>query len=101
MLSGQLVEVRDNAARLADGRLAGSLLTLDQAIRIAMETSGKPLEGAVQRRTANPALVLGQQHRTGALHPGCLGDLERLDTSGSVRETEREDQSSYEAKADA
>ena len=96
-LGDESVTVSDGVARLADGSLAGSLLTLDRALQIAMEASGQPLEEAVQWVTANPARVLGECDRLGSLQPGFLGDLVLLDDEGRVRTTVREGRTLFEA----
>ena len=53
-LGDRPVRVRDGAARLADGTLAGSVLTLDQAVR-NLVASGATLEQAVRAAAAAPA----------------------------------------------
>ena len=99
VLGDQSVVVSGGDARMADGRLAGSLLTLDRALQIAMEASGQPLEESVRWVTANPAHVLGEESRLGALEPGFLGDLVLLDDEERVRATVREGRILYEAGA--
>jgi N-acetylglucosamine-6-phosphate deacetylase len=80
-LGGAAVEVRDGAARLADGdgrgALAGSTLTLDAAVRHAVR-AGVPLLEAVTAATATPARAWGLDD-VGALEPGRRADLVVLD----------------------
>ena len=100
-LGDQSVTVSGGMARLADGSLAGSLLTLDRALETAMNASGQPLEEAVQWVTAHPARVLGESDRLGALKPGFLGDLVLLSEEGRVSATVREGRILFEARDDA
>lgn len=67
------IELRDGAARLADGRLAGSALTMDQAIRNAVG-AGIDLETALVAASTRPAALLGS-HDRGSIAPGCRADL--------------------------
>ncbi|HEY0373355.1 MAG TPA: N-acetylglucosamine-6-phosphate deacetylase [Amnibacterium sp.] len=66
------VTVRDGAARLESGSLAGSTLTLDAAIRTVV-AAGIPLEDAVLAATAVPAQALGRAD-LGVLDPGSPAD---------------------------
>jgi len=66
------VTVRDGAARLDSGGLAGSTLTLDAAIRTVVD-AGIPLEDAVLAATATPARALGRPE-LGVLEPGSPAD---------------------------
>lgn len=66
------VVVRDGAARLAGGSLAGSTLTLDAAIRTVV-ASGVPLEQAVQAATSTPAHAIGRPE-LGTLAVGAPAD---------------------------
>ena len=68
---------RDGAAYLADGTLAGSILTLDAAIRNVVSL-GVPIARAVKHTGANPARVLGS-HDRGRIAPGARADLVALD----------------------
>ena len=72
-LGGQQVTIRDGAARLADGTLAGSVLTMDAAIRGAV-AAGIPLEDALWAASSAPARYLGLRDR-GVLAPGARADL--------------------------
>jgi N-acetylglucosamine-6-phosphate deacetylase len=77
-LADQEVEVRDGACRLvSDGRLAGSVISLDTAVRNVVE-SGIALVDAVQAATRNPLDLLGVTDR-GRLAPGQRADLVELD----------------------
>ncbi len=72
-LGGQLVRVRDGRARLAStGALAGSTLTMDDAVRRAVLDSGLPIEAVSAAASANPARVLGigRPRRLGRARPG-------------------------------
>ncbi len=71
-----LVE-RDGAAYLADGTLAGSTLTMDEALRNVVSV-GVPIARAARHTGANPARVLGLSDR-GRGTPGARADLVALD----------------------
>ncbi|WP_264798843.1 amidohydrolase family protein, partial [Acetobacter peroxydans] len=64
---------RGGPARLPDGALAGSVLTLDAALRNAVQ-AGTGLVEASALLSANPARYLGLNDR-GALQPGLRADL--------------------------
>ena len=83
-LGGAPVIVRDGAARLADGTLAGSVLTLDRAFKNAVG-AGVPLHVAAQLTATVPAAYLGLEDR-GALAVGKRADLLVLD--GDLRPSE-------------
>lgn len=68
------IEVREGYATLGGG-LAGSVITLLDALRVAVEQSGLTLATALRMASATPARVLGCESRKGALAPGCDADL--------------------------
>jgi N-acetylglucosamine-6-phosphate deacetylase len=68
------VEVKDGACRY-EGHLAGSVLTLDQAIRNMHQLVGVPLEEAIQMATLNTARLMGLEGRKGAIREGADADL--------------------------
>ncbi|MGO9640928.1 MAG: N-acetylglucosamine-6-phosphate deacetylase [Candidatus Acidiferrales bacterium] len=72
------VSVRGGVCRNAEGKLAGSTLTLDRAVRHMVEL-GVPLAEAVRMATWNPARVLGIEGRKGTLGAGADADLVLLD----------------------
>jgi N-acetylglucosamine-6-phosphate deacetylase len=69
------VTVADGAARLADGRLAGSVLTMIAALQNMVELAGVPLEQALPFATTHPARLLGLGKRKGKIVPGFDADL--------------------------
>jgi N-acetylglucosamine-6-phosphate deacetylase len=77
------VNVAGGVARNSDGKLAGSTLTLDRALR-HMVTLGISLREALSMLTANPARLLGLAPRKGNLVPGADADLVFLDDRLSV-----------------
>ncbi|HET9123561.1 MAG TPA: amidohydrolase family protein, partial [Solirubrobacteraceae bacterium] len=85
-LGGLAVHVQDGEARLASTQsLAGSTLTMDQALRRAVQESGLPIEEAAAAAATNPARVLGMEDRLGAIAPGRRADLVVLDDDLAVR----------------
>ena len=77
------VEVRDGKARRDDGVLAGSVLTLPQAIR-NLVALGVALEQAVDAATRVPAAI-ARRPDLGRLEPGARADLVVLDDNLEVR----------------
>lgn len=69
------------------GKLAGSVLTLDLAVRNVMRFAGWELQDAVRIATLNPAQLLGLEHRKGQLIPGADADLVVLSEQGEVLRT--------------
>jgi len=69
------------------GKLAGSVLTLDVAVRNVMEFAKWSLEDAVRLATLNPARVLGIDDRKGQLKPGYDADIVVLSNKGEVIQT--------------
>jgi N-acetylglucosamine-6-phosphate deacetylase len=72
------VKVSAGVARNAEGKLAGSTLTLDRALRNIVAL-GVPLASALRMVTANPARQIGLGARKGVLAPGADADLVFLD----------------------
>jgi N-acetylglucosamine-6-phosphate deacetylase len=72
------VKVSGGVARNAEGKLAGSTLTLDRGLR-NMIALGVPLPSALRMVTANPARQIGLGARKGVLGPGADADLVFLD----------------------
>jgi N-acetylglucosamine-6-phosphate deacetylase len=69
-----------------NGKLAGSVLTLDRAMRNIMQYSGWSLSQSVRLATANPARVVGESRR-GTLSPGARADIVVLSPKGSLIES--------------
>jgi N-acetylglucosamine-6-phosphate deacetylase len=79
------VEVKDGKCTM-DGRLAGSVLTMDRAVRNVMEFSNWRLQDAVRAATLNPARAVAlSQH--GQLAPGAEADIVVLSKDGEVKKT--------------
>jgi N-acetylglucosamine-6-phosphate deacetylase len=76
------VEVRDGVARRADGVLAGSVLTMLEAVR-NLHALGAPLPAAVAAASAVPARVAGSG--LGRLEPGAAADVLVLDDRLELR----------------
>jgi N-acetylglucosamine-6-phosphate deacetylase len=74
MLGGLRVTVNGGVCRNAEGRLAGSTLTLDRALRNIVGL-GIPLADAVRMLTLNPATLLGIEFKKGALRTGADADI--------------------------
>lgn len=87
VLGGQQVWVRDGAARLENGSLAGSSLTMDSAFARAVGNGIDPAEASAAA-SANPARVIGLDDR-GVLAPGARADLVALDDDNAVRRVMR------------
>lgn len=69
------VHVEEEAARLADGTLAGSVLSLDAAVRRWLAATGCSRNEALATVTAVPARLLGLEGQKGRIAPGYDADL--------------------------
>jgi N-acetylglucosamine-6-phosphate deacetylase len=83
-LGGTLTTVTGGIARTPAGGLAGSTLTLNQAVRNAVEFAGLPLGEALAMATTTPAASLGLAGRKGRLAPGADADLVIVDSELNV-----------------
>jgi N-acetylglucosamine-6-phosphate deacetylase len=72
------VTVTGGVCRNAEGKLAGSTLTLDRALRNIVEL-GTSLCDAVRMLTLNPATLLSLEFKKGALRTGADADIVLLD----------------------
>ena len=86
-LGGQKVIVKDGAARLESGVLAGSVLTLDKAVRNLMEITELTLPEIFKMVSLNPARRLNLEHRLGRLKTGYQADLVLFDQNFRVEKT--------------
>ncbi|MGH2404981.1 MAG: N-acetylglucosamine-6-phosphate deacetylase [bacterium] len=77
-LGDRTVNVRNGAPRLSDGTLAGSILTMDQAVRNAAAPDGTHLRTAATMASATPADLMGLDGgRIAADNPADLVALNR------------------------
>jgi N-acetylglucosamine-6-phosphate deacetylase len=78
-LYGYDVTVADGSARLADGTLAGSVLTMCSAVENMVDLAGLPIELVLPLATEVPARILGVHARKGRIARKFDGDLVVLD----------------------
>jgi N-acetylglucosamine-6-phosphate deacetylase len=80
------VEVKDGKC-LHDGRLAGSVLTMEKAVRNIVKFANCDLQQAVRMATLNPARAAKLPANAGMLVPGSVADIVALSSTGDVVRT--------------
>ncbi|MBW7963291.1 N-acetylglucosamine-6-phosphate deacetylase [Bradyrhizobium sp. BR 10261] len=100
-LQGRRVTSIDGCLRLDDGTLAGSVLTMDEAVRYAVNVVRLPLADALAMASRVPATFLRRETDLGRIAPGYLASLVHLDDELRVLETWIEGHSSRGSEHDA
>ena len=85
--AGQPAQVICGVARLSDGTITGSVLTMDQALRNVLQMTEVTLQQAVGMLTINPAHAAHIAHRKGRLQVGYDADLLLFDRSLTLQAT--------------
>jgi N-acetylglucosamine-6-phosphate deacetylase len=80
------VDVKDGKCTV-DGKLAGSVLSMDRAVRNVNEFAGWSLQNAVRAATLNPAQAVGLSQQHGILAPGAEANFVVLSPNGEVQKT--------------
>jgi N-acetylglucosamine-6-phosphate deacetylase len=80
------VQVHDGQCE-SNGRLAGSVLTLDRAIRNTAKFAQVSLQNAIRMASFNPAKVLGIETKKGTLSVGADADITVFTPTGDVVRT--------------
>lgn len=83
ILGGFEVTVSGGVCRNQEGKLAGSTLTLDRALRNIVNL-GASVKDAIQMLTLNPAKLLGIEHKKGALRANADADVVLLNEALEV-----------------
>lgn len=83
---GMEIVVDESVARLKDGTLAGSILTLEKALQHVMDFTGSEVTAVLPSLSATPARAVRLTDR-GAIQPGNRADLTLVDEAGQVRMT--------------
>jgi N-acetylglucosamine-6-phosphate deacetylase len=87
VLQGRRVARADGCLRLGDGTIAGSVITMDEAVRFCVYTVGVTLAHALAMASRTPATFLRRDRDLGRIAPGYLASLVHLDDELRVRET--------------
>ena len=69
------------------GKLAGSVLTMDRAVRNVMAFANFSFQDSIRLATLNPARVLGIENRKGVLRVGADADIAVFSQAGEVMQT--------------
>ncbi|MBR5909652.1 MAG: amidohydrolase family protein, partial [Schwartzia sp.] len=86
-LGGQKVFVKGGEARLADGALAGSVLTMDRAVANFANNTTCGIPAAVACATRNAAESIGLGTEIGSLEPGKRADIVIFDEKIRIKKT--------------
>ncbi len=84
LLGGLDITMKNGKTTLADGTLAGSNITLYDALKNAV-SFGIPLEEAVEAATLRPAISVGLERIVGSIEPGKRADFVLLDQALNLR----------------
>jgi N-acetylglucosamine-6-phosphate deacetylase len=81
------ITVQDGVARTPEGHLAGSTLTLLQAVMNYQRFAGVPWPAAVAAASSHPARLLGLEHQKGRIAEGYDADLIVFQPNGAMLAT--------------
>ena len=81
---GETISVKNGRTSNVSGSIAGSVITMLDAVRI-MRSLGLSYIDIAQMSSTNPSRLLGLTHDCGSIEPGKRADLVALDTDGNVR----------------
>ena len=87
LLQARNVNLKDGRLTLPDGTLAGSNLTMDEALRYAVKRLGISLAHGLRMASLNPARFLRVDHELGRIAAGHLASMVHLDQSLHVQKT--------------
>lgn len=87
LLQGRTVNLKVGRLTLRDGTLAGSNLTMDEAVRYSVKHLGISLAHGLRMASLNPARFLRADHELGRIEAGYLGSIVHLDQSLHVQNT--------------
>jgi N-acetylglucosamine-6-phosphate deacetylase len=87
MLDERPVRIQEGAVRLADGTLAGSVLTMERALQNVCAATGRALAEIWVMSSLNAARAIGVSSQKGSLEVGKDADLVLLDGSFNVHLT--------------
>lgn len=85
-LGGRRVVVGDGAVRRPDGTLAGSVLTMDRAVRTVVG-AGLPLPAALAAASTRPGRLISDERAAAGLAVGAVADVAVLDDGLAVTRT--------------
>ncbi len=86
-LGGQRLTIKEGAPYTESGSLAGSMLTMDTAVRNVMAFTGQPFAEVLRMATATPATSIGMQNQIGTVQPGAFADIVFWDSDYKVCQT--------------
>lgn len=82
----ETISVKNGRTSNASGSIAGSVITMLDAVRV-MRSLGLSYVDIAQMASTNPARLLGLYHSCGSIEPGKRADLVALDANGTIRLT--------------
>lgn len=97
-LGGQTVFVKNGAARLLGGTLAGSVLTLNKAVKNFCAYTGASLAEAIELATKTPAKSIGLYNELGSIEKDKRADLTIFDDTLDIKYTIVDGRIVYERK---
>ncbi|MEP6921773.1 MAG: N-acetylglucosamine-6-phosphate deacetylase [bacterium] len=83
---GEKITVEAGRTRNSRGAIAGSVITMSEAVRMMLSVGASEIEAATMAST-NPARLLGIDQDCGSIEEGKRADLVALDAGGNVRMT--------------
>ncbi len=87
MLQGRTVNLKGGRLTLEDGTLAGSNLTMDEALQYCIEHLGINLADGLRMASLNPARFLHVEDELGRIEAGYLASMVHLDQTLHVQKT--------------
>lgn len=85
LLGNQKVYVKEGAARLASGNLAGSTLNLQQAIYNMVNFLDIPIHEVIKMASLNPAKAIKEDKELGSIEIGKIADLIIFDENITIK----------------
>lgn len=86
-LSGQKITLKGIECRLSDGTIAGSVLTMNKAVKNFLRYTDLPLHKVVNMATLNPARAIGEENFRGSIEIGKYADFVLADGNIDIKST--------------